>query len=358
MASIKDIASIANVSHSTVSRALRNSPLVGIETAERIRKVADEQGYTVSAVARSLVTKRTYTIGVVVTDVADPFVGEVASGIEEVAQAQGYSLLLASSHADPDREVRTVRLLHERRVDGIVVNASRVGAFYVQMLAKMNAPIVLINNEHPGDFVHSVAIDNLNAARDATRHLVDLGHRRIGYLGNQFGLQADTDRFAGYRQILEEAGLGFQPQLVAHGDGKPAGGMRAMKQLLDLPELPTAVFCYNDMEAIGAMRMAREHGLRIPADISVIGLDDISLASYTDPPLTTVQQPMGQLGRVAAQILLDLLSGGSPESRVKLPGKLIVRQSTAAPGSTQQDSRSIPNKQGTTGNTEEQENLS
>ena len=358
MASIKDIASIVNVSHSTVSRALRNSPLVGVETAERIRKVADEQGYTVSAVARSLVTKRTYTIGLVVTDVADPFVGEVASGIEEVAQAQGYSLLLASSHADPDREVRTVRLLHERRVDGILVNASRVGALYMQLLVKINAPIVLINNEHPGEFAHSVAIDNVSAARDATQHLVDLGHSRIGYLGNQFGLQADTDRFAGYRQILEEAGLGFLPELVTHGDGKPAGGMRAMEQLLHLPQRPTAVFCYNDMEAIGALRVAREHGLRIPADLSVIGLDDISLASYTDPPLTTIQQPKGELGRVAAQILLDLLSGGSPDSRIKLPGKLIVRQSTAAPGSMEPDSRSKPNQPEAWGNQEMQENLS
>jgi DNA-binding LacI/PurR family transcriptional regulator len=203
MTSIKDIARATNFSYSTVSRALRNSPLVNEETAGLIRKAADERGYTLSAVARSLVTKRTDTIGVVVTNIADPFVGEVVSGIEVVAQARGYSVLLACCHADPEREMRAVRLLHERRVDGILVNSSRVGALYMGLLAKLKAPIVLINNQHPGEFIYSVTIDNRSAAQDATRHLLELGHRRIGYIGNQFGLQADTDRFAGYRQVLE-----------------------------------------------------------------------------------------------------------------------------------------------------------
>ena len=333
MISIKDMARVANVSHSTVSRALRNSPLANAETAATIRRIAQEQGYAVSAAARSLVTKRTHSIGVVVTSIADPFVGEVFIGIEDVTQARGYSLLLANCHADPTRELRAVRLLREHRVDGILVSASRVGALYMRLLAKINVPVVLINNEHPGEFIFSVTIDNVNAARDATRHLVDLGHRRIGYIGNQFGLQADTDRFAGYRQVLEEADIGFQPELVTHGDGKPEGGMHGMERLLALPERPTAVFCYDDMGAIGAMRAAREHGMRVPDDLSIVGLDDLFLASYTDPPLTTIQQPKEYMGRLAAEILLDLLSGGKPQSHVTLPGKLIVRQSTApAPG--------------------------
>jgi len=333
MITIKDIARIAKVSHSTVSRALRNSPLANAETAATIRRIAQEQGYAVSAAARSLVTKRTHSIGVVVTSITDPFVGEVFIGIEEVAQARGYSLLLANCHADPTRELRAVRLLREHRVDGILVSSSRVGALYMRLLAKINVPIVLINNEHPGEFIFSVTIDNVKAARDATRHLVDLGHRRIGYIGNQFGLQADTDRFAGYRQVLEEADIGFQPELVTHGNGKPEGGMHGMERLLALPERPTAVFCYDDMGAIGAMRAAREHGMRVPDDLSIVGLDDLFLASYTDPPLTTIQQPKEYMGRLAAEILLDLLSGGKPQSHVTLPGKLIVRQSTApAPG--------------------------
>jgi DNA-binding LacI/PurR family transcriptional regulator len=206
-----------------------------------------------------------------------------------------------------------------------------VGALYLPLLEEMKVPIVLINNEHPGQFVHSVTIDNLNAGRVAARHLVELGHKRIGYLGNRFGLQADMERFSGYRQILEEADIGFQPELVAHGDGRPEGGMSAMERLLALPEPPTAVFCYNDMEAIGALRAVREHGLTVPGDVSVVGLDDLFLASYTDPPLTTIQQPKHQMGRLAVEILLQLLSGGKPDSHVTLAGKLIVRQTTAPP---------------------------
>jgi DNA-binding LacI/PurR family transcriptional regulator len=331
MVSIKDIARAAQVSHSTVSRALRNSPLVNADTRELIRKIAEEQGYTVSAVARSLVTRRTNTIGVVVTSIANPFVGEVVGGIEEFALAHGYSVFLATSHADPTREMRAVRSFHEHRVDGILVNSSRVGALYLPLLSEMRVPIVLINNQHPGEFIYSVTIDNLNAGREATRHLVDLGHQRIGYVGNQFGIQADTERFAGYRQVLEEAGLGFEPELVAHGDGGPEGGLRAMRRLLQLPEPPTAVFCYNDMEALGALRAARERDLKVPGDLSVVGLDDLYLSSYSDPPLTTVRQPKHEMGRLAAQILVDLLAGGKPEVQVTIPGTLVVRESTAPP---------------------------
>jgi DNA-binding LacI/PurR family transcriptional regulator len=331
MSSIKDIARVARVSHSTVSRALRNSPLVTAETRELIHKIAAQQGYSVSAAARSLVTGRTNTIGVVVTSISNPFVGEIIAGVEEFALAHGYSILLSTSQSDPAREMRAVRSLHEHRVDGILVNSSRVGRLYMPMLAEMKVPIVLINNEQPGEFRHSVSIDNLRAGRDATRHLVELGHTRIGYVGNQFGLQADTDRFSGYRQVIDEADIGFAPELVVHGDGGPEAGMRATARLLALPAPPTAVFCFNDMQALGALRAAREKGLSVPGGLSVIGLDDLYLTSYTDPPLTTVQQPKAEMGRLAAQILLELLAGKNPESRLTLAGKLVVRESTAAP---------------------------
>jgi len=313
--SIKDIARVAKVSHSTVSRALRNSPLVSRETAERIRQIAEEMGYRPSAVARSLVTRKTKTIGVVVTTIADPFIAEVVSGIEEVANDHGYSVFLANSNADPDREIKVVHSFHERRVDGILVTASRVGALYIGHLSEMKVPIVLINNQHPGEFVHSVMIDNVTASRMATEHLVHLGHRRIAYIGDQFGYQSDTERFAGYRQALERAGLTFQPELVVHGDGKPEGGMRAMEQLLRLSPLPTAVFCYNDMTALGALRVARMRGLRVPEDISLVGFDDLFIASYTEPPLTTIRQPKRRMGQRAMELLLQLLRGGTLSKR-------------------------------------------
>jgi LacI family repressor for deo operon, udp, cdd, tsx, nupC, and nupG len=329
--SIKDIARIANVSYSTVSRALRNSPLVNHETAERIRRIAAEAGYRASAVARSLVTGRTQAIGVVVTTIADPFVAEVVSGVEDYANEQGYSVVLANSNADPDREMKVVHSFEERRVDGILITASRVGAVYLPLLSKMQIPIVLINNQHPGQFVYSVMIDNTPASREATRHLIQLGHRRIGYLGDRCGFQSDTERFAGYRHALEEAGIPFLPELISHGDGKLEGGMQAMEKLLTLADLPTAVFCYNDMSAIGAMRTLRLRGLRVPQDISLVGFDDLDFASYTVPPLTTVRQPKQQMGRKATEILLKLLAGSDSESSVRVQGELIVRESTAPP---------------------------
>src|ERR1041385_9142297 len=230
MVSIKDIARTARVSHSTVSRALRDSPLVNAETRALIRKIAAEQGYTVSAVARSLVTRRTNTIGVVVTSIADPFVGEVVSGIEDFVLARHYSVILATCHGDPDRELRAVRSLQERRVDGILVAASRVGALYLPVLEELKAPLVLINNQYPGEFGFHVSIDNPSGARQITTHLIELGHRRIAYIGDRFGLHSDTERCDGYRQSLQNAGVAYDPALVAYGDGGSEAALGAMRQ--------------------------------------------------------------------------------------------------------------------------------
>src|SRR4051812_35556500 len=173
---------MAGVTHSTVSRALRNSPLVSGETAERIHRIARELGYRTSAAARALVTGRSDTIGVVVTNIADPFIAGVVSGIEETADEHNLSVFLANSNGEPEREVRVARKFEERRVDGIIVTASRVGAQYVKVLTHMQVPIVLLNNQHPSQFAHSVMIDNFQASLEATRYLIGLGHRRIAYL--------------------------------------------------------------------------------------------------------------------------------------------------------------------------------
>ncbi len=330
-ASIKDIARTAGVAHSTVSRALRNSPLVNRETVERIQRIAREAGYRTSAAARSLVTRRSDTIGVVVTNIADPFVAGVVSGIEETADQHGLSVFLANSNAEPEREIRVARKFEERRVDGIIVTASRVGAQYVPLFSHMQVPIVLLNNQHPSQVAHSVMIANVQASLDATRHLMALGHRRIAYLGDRFGYQSDAERYAGYRQALEEGGLPFDPLLVAHGDGKPEGAEAAIADLLALPQPPTAVFFYNDLSALGAMRQIRHRGLRIPADISVVGFDDLYICQYLNPPLTTVRQPMRQMGRMAMETLLQIFAGAESGHDIKVPGELIVRQSTAPP---------------------------
>ena len=330
-ASIKDIARVAGVSHSTVSRALQNSPLVTAKTVEEIHRIARDLGYRPSAVARGLVTRKTLTIGVVVTTISDPFVSEVVIGIELAANDSGYSVILADSNADPNREKNVVHSFAERRVDGIVITSSRVGALYTPLLSKMMVPIVLINNQHPGQFVHSVMIENLQGSREATSYLIGLGHRRIAYVGDRYGHQSDTERFAGYREALEQAALPFLPELVVHGDGKPEGGVVAMDALLSLPHPPTAVFCYNDLTALGVLRSIHTRGLRVPADVSLIGFDDLFFASYTQPQLTSVRQPMRRMGRMAMESLVKLMSGEQSAEAVKGPAELIVRESAAAP---------------------------
>ncbi len=329
--SIKDIARKANVSFSTVSRALQNSPLISRRTAEKIQRIARESGYRASAVARGLVTQRTKTIGVVVTSIADPFVSEVVDGIEECCNQHGYSVFLANSNADPDRERKVVQSFSERRVDGIVVTSSRVGALYIPLLSEMRVPIVLVNNQHPGEFVHSVMIENVQGSRDVTDHLIELGHRRIAYIGDRFGHQSDTERFSGYRKALDSATLQFFPELVFQGDGKPEAAIVATESLLLLENRPTAIFCYNDMTALGTLRCLHAHGVRVPDDISMVGFDDLFIASYTDPPLTTVRQPRRRMGVLAMQSLLQLTNGENPSHVITVPAELVIRESSAPP---------------------------
>lgn len=327
--SIKDIARLARVSHPTVSRALQNSPLVNAQTAAKIRKIADEAGYRASAVARGLVTRRTRTIGLVVTTVADPFASEVVCGVEQTANDNGYSVFLADSNADPVREKKVVQAFAERRVDGIIVTSSRVGALYLPLLSEMMVPIVLVNDQYPGAFVYSVMITNFEGMRAAAEHLVQLNHRRIAYLGDEFGYQSDTERHAGYRAALDAAGIPEMPELVVRGDGKPEAAIVAMEKLLALDDPPTAVCCYNDMSALGAMRQIRARGLRVPDDISVVGFDDLFFAPFSQPPLTTVRQPMRRMGQLAMENLIKLMSGEESVAQIKVDAELVVRGSTA-----------------------------
>lgn len=330
--SIKDIARIARVSHPTVSRALQNSPLVNRATAAKIRKIAEAAGYRPSAVARGLVTRRTKTVGLVVTTVADPFAGEVACGIERKANDHGYAVFLANSNADAESERKMVQAMAERRVDGIIVTSSRVGSDYLPMLAQLNVPMVLVNDQYPGEFVHSVMIANEEGSCAATQHLIELGHRRIAYVGDRSGYQTETERLEGYKKALSEGGIEFDSGLAVHGDGRPAGAADAMEALLELAEPPTAVCCYNDMTALGAMRAIRERGLRVPEDVSVTGFDDLFFAEYLEPALTTVRQPMRRMGEMAMENLMKLMSGKDAVAQVKVGAELVVRKSTGRAG--------------------------
>jgi DNA-binding LacI/PurR family transcriptional regulator len=325
--SIKDIAQVAGVSHSTVSRALRRSPLVNSETAVRIRRLAQLMGYSPSAVARGLVTRRTATVGVVVTTIADPFVAEVVRGIERVSLEQGYSVLLCNSNAEPEREMAAVHMLREKRVDGVVVTASRIGALYLPLLEEIRVPIVLINSQREGQYVFSVATDNVGSAYQATRYLHSLGHIRIGHVTGCGETQSSVDRQAGYRQALIDVGIVPAPAWIVEGNGRIEGGERAVQALLRVDPPLTAIFCYNDLTAIGVLKALKQAGHRVPDDMSLVGFDDIALASYVEPALTTVEQRKQQMGQTAMEMLLRLLSGDKSVTNVVLPGRLVERAS-------------------------------
>lgn len=327
---IKDIGRIAGVSHSTVSRALRGSSLIPASTSERIRKIADELGYTASAIGRGLVNGRTEAIGVVVTSIADPFNGEVVAGLEEAANRHGYSVILATSQASPQREMSVVRGFQSRRVDGIIVASSRVGPQYSSMLAQLQIPVVLLNNQHPDNLGYAVSIDNTKGAFDATTHLLKLGHRDIAYLGDKLGLHSDTERKEGFRAAMREAGVRVPPQFFLSGDGKMDRAVEMARAFLTADRRASAVVCYNDVSALGVMMAAKQAGLMLPRDLSVTGFDDIQFAGLVTPSLTTIRQPKKRLGLEAMEMLIHLLNGKEPQQQsILLAGELIVRESSA-----------------------------
>jgi len=332
--SIKDIAKAAGVSHPTVSRALSDSPLISEETKARIRRLAQEMGYSPNALARGLVTRQTWSVGVVVTTIADPFVAEIVQGIEATAHDAGYAVILCSSGAVPEREIAAVEMLRTKRVDGVIVTSSRVGALYLEHLERIGVPIVLINNhnEQSGRYTFTVSVDNRHGGWLATRHLVQLGHRRIGYVSGPANHSSDLDRLAGYRQALIEAGIEPDAAWVVPGNGRPDGGERALRLLQSIGEPLSAVFCYNDMTAIGLVHAARRAGLSVPRDLAVVGFDDILFASYFYPPLTTIAQPRVEMGQQAMRMMLTLITarqgGDEGLTNVVVQGKLIVRAST------------------------------
>jgi len=322
--SIKDIAKVAGVSPSTVSRALSDHPRISLETKERIRRLATEMGYSPSAVARSLVTQRTSIIGLAMAWVSDPLLAQVVRGIEDTALEHGYTVILSSFYGGPDREKEVLSTFRERRVDGIIIKSSCFDTYPHSLLSQFGLPIVLINRP---EYIYSVSTNNLHGGRLATEYLLDLGHSRIGYIAAEIGRRTNLDRLKAYNEALQGRGIAFDPTLVAMGDGYARGGKEAMCRLLTLPSPPTAVFCYNDLTAIGAALAVREAGLQVPDDISLVGFDDIELTTYCHPPLTTVRQPAYKLGHRAMKMVLALMVDGQKATSVMLEGELVARRS-------------------------------
>ena len=335
--SIQDIALAAGVSHSTVSRALHNSELISPEVRQRIQQLAQAMGYTPNAVAQSLKGQRTNSVGLVITSIADPFVGRVVRGIEEVAQAANVSVFLSVSYNDPEREMKAIETFHRRRVDGVISATAQIQGPYVERLAQIGMPTVMINwqPDSDADQLLSVDADDYGGARQAVEHLLALGHRRIGYLGVANRMHSSQRRLAGYRDTLTETGIRVDEtwiRIVQARVGSDANDVAEGQALLPglLQTGVTAVFCYNDMIAVGVLMACRELGLAVPAQLSVVGYDDVDLASYVTPPLTTIHQPKLRLGEIAMQMLLDVLEGRPVQSRI-LPTEFVVRASTCPP---------------------------
>jgi DNA-binding LacI/PurR family transcriptional regulator len=329
--SMKDIAKVAGVSLSTVSRALADSPRVKLETRRRIQALGKEMGYVPNAIARGLATKRTRTLGVVVMDITDPFIAEIVRALDKTALKYGYSIILSHCRADPQLELAAIRVLRQQRADGIIVPDPFVADASFPLLEEIGVPVILVNKAR---YPCSVGTDNVDAARQAVNHLLDLGHERIAYIGDSGNREESLERQTGYKQALVARGVSPDPSLIIKSDDSlwPKGGWQGIERLLNLPQPPSAVFCFNDLTAIGAIGAVHAAGLRVPDHLSVVGFDDIDLAPYLTPPLTTVAQQGEQIAQLAIEMIFNLLDGNELPGNTTLPGRLVVRGSTAPPG--------------------------
>ncbi|GAA1759668.1 substrate-binding domain-containing protein [Nocardioides hankookensis] len=333
MTSIKDVARDVEMSTATVSRALRGLAGVSEETRERVMESARRLGYVPSPSAAGLASGQTRTVAVIVPRVTQWFFAALVQGAEEVLRERGYDLLLYNLAGDPSARHRVFETsLLTKRVDAVLILSLKPSPDELERLSRLGRPVTIIGADMPG--WATVRIDDHEAAATATQHLVDLGHRCIAYLGGAtegvLDFTAPSARLAGYRCTLEGAGVALRAELEEDGEFTVAGGQRAARQLLGLEVAPTAIFAASDEMAIGALRAARELGVRVPEDLSVIGIDDHEMATYFD--LTTVAQPVHEQGRVAAtQVLAALTDDDWKPEQVILPTQLVVRGTTAQP---------------------------
>lgn len=331
---IRDVAKRLNLSITTVSRALDGYDDVADETRERVIRVAREMGYVPSRAARQLRRKRADTIGYVIPAAAprfsDPFFSEFIAGLGDEMALHHFDLLVSTAPPDsPEEQALYQRWVQSRRVDGLVLSRMRLQDWRAEYLYHAGFPFVALGrSQTPVDYPF-IEMDSRAGFALLVRHLVERGHRRIGYIGASSDLNLQVERLAGYRDGLAAAGLPFDEALIARGDLTRAGGYRAAQQLLGLPDPPTAIIGVNDLTAIGAMRAARERGLVVGRDVAIAGYDGIEDAEHTDPPLTTLNQPVYDLARRLVQMLLAQIDGTPlSDRRVLLQPELLVREST------------------------------
>jgi len=330
MATIKDVAREAGVSVATVSRVLNGSGPVSEQTGQRIREVAGRLRYVPHGGARSLITRKTHTLGVLLPDLYGEFFSEVIRGMDDTAQHHGFHLLISRSHADK-HGIETAMRAMRGRVDGVVAMSPDLDAESLLDVPAM-LPVVLLCSAPRGDGADSLTIDNYAGSKAMVSHLIKLGHKRIAIIKGAPRNYDAAERFRGYRLALRQAGITLEPSLSPEGGFTEAGGYAAALELLKLNPRPTAIFAANDSMAIGALSALRESGVRVPEDIAVAGFDDIPLARYMDPPLSTVRVPTYDLGARAVEILLHGVKNQNDHARhrERVATELVIRRSCGA----------------------------
>ncbi len=323
----------------TVSRVINGSGYVSIKMREKVQRVIDELEYHPNALARSLKSQRTHVIGILLPDIANPFSSVLADSIQEALLERGYSAFISTTEKSSKRELAALSAFFDHRVAGIVVATmeTKEGNESLQRFTRRGMPIVAVGREGTRQPVDRVTADHWQGAYDAAQHLIALGHRRIGYIGVSSRNARSLRRFHGFLDAMRKHGLGVSEDLIAGPDSDfgpgystQADGYEAMKRLLRLAHRPSAVFARNDFTAMGAMAAARDLGIAIPEDIAIVGFDNVPLAAYTTPPLTTVAQPTAEQGRQAALMLLDRIEGRAERGHrdITLQCSLIIRGST------------------------------
>ena len=332
-ATINDIASRAGVSKSTVSHVLNNTRFVAKETKAQVLSVIEELNYRPSHVARSLSVRSTRTVGMLISDVSNPFYHQIVQGVEDTALANDYSVFLFNANYNLERSLRYLRSMIERRVDGVLLMSSRMSEELLDLLSAERVPALVLDWQHvDAPDVCSITFDFEPSIRQMVDYLLTLGHTRFAHVSGDLNLSTARVRRDLFLQILAERGVPAEAVPVILGNFRIDGGRQAMKKLLTLPKLPTAIFTVNDLTAIGLIFEAQAAGLRVPDAFSVVGVDDIPLSQEITPTLTSLALPRYELGKRGMRMLLDLTNGADNEPRHQsVSPTLTVRGSTAAP---------------------------
>ncbi len=324
---IRDVARLAGVSHQTVSRVINKSERVNPETRKKVEAAIFELDYRPSAIARSMARGITRTLACISPNLTDFTFASIIEGAEVAAREQGY-FLLSSSSADPETFAKLIeQLVGRRRVDGLIVINPYADDRHKYMPS--NFPTVLVGAYSNNNSISSVSLDDEKVAFDAVKHLLKLGHTKIAMITGPCEEECSQDRIKGYTSALHGEGVKINPDWIIEGDWTATSGKSGLQKLVQQKNRPTAIFAQNDRMAIGAIRAARDFNLNIPKDISVIGVDDMPLSAYFDPPLTTIRQDMPRIGREAIQLLLNVIKKTeNPINQIKISGELVIRQST------------------------------